>query len=396
MTLSSLMDRQSTRARTMAARLTRQLTPERAGDRTLACERILYVANSYLPTLQLSFVKPLQAEVERGSVATELLSQQQVEILWGRWSGSARAQRWVERRFHAFNPTLVVFCRYSGQHGQVLLQLAKQKGIATIYHIDDDLLSVPPEIGRAKFAFHNEPKRKAAVEHLLRHADLVYCSTPALLDRFRSLGLVDERGVAGNIYCSGEVRRAHPAADTPLIIGYMGFDHAHDLELALPALIQVLDKHAHVQFELFGSIPKPDSLARFGTRVRTVPPEAGYDTFMAKFASLGWSIGICPLANTPFNRLKANTKWVEYTSIGAAVVATGGTVYDSCCNNGCGMLAGTEIEWLEALELLVQSHAIRLQNVGRAQERMARDFSLEALRRQLLNVFALSRRPSIP
>ena len=32
-------------------------------------------------------------------------------------------------------------------------------------------------------------------------------------------------------------------------------------------------------------------------------------------------IGICPLAPIDFNLMKANTKWVEYSSAGVAVVA---------------------------------------------------------------------------
>ncbi len=69
-----------------------------------------------------------------------------------------------------------------------------------------------------------------------------------------------------------------------------------------------------------------------------------------RFAELEWDIGICPLAPTAFNVLKANTKWVEYTSVGAAVIASRDMIYDDCCSDGCGDLATTHEEWVAAME----------------------------------------------
>jgi len=229
----------------------------------------------------------------------------------------------------------------------------------------------------------------ATVQALLDGTDLVYCSTPALLRRLQARGL-DGRGVAGRIYCSGEVM-SPPVEDGPLKIGYMGFDHAHDFQLALPALIRVLDANPDVRFELFGSIPKPLELERFGDRVATLPPVPNYQQFMAKFASLGWAVGICPLADTQFNAVKANTKWVEYTSIGAAVVATAGPVYDDCCSDGCGLLVQGDAEWEEGLGRLVRNAQERRAMVESAQARLRSAYSVDALRQQVLQLFERAR-----
>jgi glycosyltransferase involved in cell wall biosynthesis len=351
--------------------------------------RVLYVANSFIPTLQLSFVKPLQPLVDAGALVAELLSEQQMKDLFGKAVRGDAALEWTTRRIADFRPDLILFCRYSGPHVDAMLAQARSAGIATIFHVDDDLQNVPREIGEAKHAFHNHPVRVQAVQSLIDRADLVYCSTPALLARLQARGL-DARGVAGRIYCSGEVM-APPPEGGPLKIGYMGFDHAHDFQLALPALVRVLEANPQVRFELFGSIPKPPELERFGDRVATLPPVPDYQQFMARFASLGWAIGICPLADTPFNAVKANTKWVEYTAIGAAVVATAGTVYDVSCADGCGLLADDDAQWQAALEQLVRDAGARRAVVANAQARLRADYSVESLRAQVLQMFERAR-----
>jgi len=345
----------------------------------------MYVANSFIPTLQLSFVKPLQALVDKGEIEAELLSEQQMKDLFGKNVRNEQARAWIRQRIQGFKPDILLFCRYSGPHVEAMLDLAREVGIATIFHIDDDLLNVPLEIGQAKYEFHNHPARLATVRALLGRTDLVYCSTAGLLQRLQAQGL-DQRGAAGRIYCSGEVLSPAPQAG-PLKIGYMGFDHAHDFQLALPGLVRALDEHPQVQFELFGSIPKPAELERFGGRVTVIPPIPDYQQFMAKFASLGWAIGICPLADTPFNAVKANTKWVEYTAIGAAVIATAGTVYDDCCSKGCGVLVSDEAGWYVAIDQLLKDHPGRLRQVRDAQARLQQQYSIDALREQVMTMF---------
>jgi glycosyltransferase involved in cell wall biosynthesis len=353
-------------------------------------ERIMLVANGNVPTLQLSFEKPLAALVERGEIATTLLTEPDLRGIAKEAEGEEGLQTEIDRLMDEVDPRLMVFCRYSGPGYKQLVAWARRRDVPVLYHIDDDLLAIPADIGARKHALHNAPERIEAVRYLLQAADLVYASTERLklqlLDYFPDLEVV-----AGKIYCSGSVLHSPPARSARKV-GYMASaDHAHNLAMILPAIIGMLDRNPHVGFELFGSIPVPPELDRFGDRITTAPPIVNYNTFLEEFAKLEWDVGICPLTPIPFNLMKANTKWVEYTAVGAAVVASRGTVYDGCCADDCGMLADSVDEWLQALELLVSDDAGRLALVARAQDRLQTEYGLDRLRDQVLDVFSLCR-----
>ncbi len=360
-------------------------TLRRAPPPPVAERRVMFVANNYIPTLQLSFVKPLAPLVEAGKIETDFLTEEQMKEAFGKNLRDKEVHSWLDNRLKSFDPTLMVFCRYSGPHAEYLTEWARCNGIPVIFHIDDDLLNIPIELGEAKHAFHNHPARLATVRHLLNTSDLVYCSTTPLKERLGTLGAAAPLR-EGKIYASGAAlveATARPVSK----IGYMGFDHAHDLESVLPAVISFLRGNQEVKFELFGSIPKPGELDEFGERIVVVPPVRNYEDFLAHFSQLSWDIGICPLVRTPFNLVKANTKWVEYTSVGAAVIASRDTVYDACCAGDCGLLAETHEEWLAALERLAQNPTLRYEQARRAQEKLVLEYSTERLREQVLTIF---------
>jgi len=346
------------------------------------CRRILFVANGLTPTLQISFLKPLKALIDSGIVAVDFL----LEDSWLSATMRTPDPAMILRRMQAFDPDMIVLTRYSGGGAEDIVRIAKDRNCPVIYHIDDDLLNVPLELGTKKFKAHNHPRRVGAVKYLLQNSDLVYCSTPVLEERLRKQGFTSAMR-AGRVNCSGSVL-SPPRSGRMKTIGYMGFDHAHDLELVLPPLIKFLRKRKTVRFELFGSIPKPAALDEFGDRVTVIEPVRDYEVFLKRFNEVGWDVGICPLQFTRFNETKANNKWVEYTSIGTAVVATKNMLYNDCCADGCGILAASDNEWFEALDQLYRDSDYRMNMVRKAQRKLEAEFSDVALRQQIFDVFA--------
>jgi glycosyltransferase involved in cell wall biosynthesis len=350
-------------------------------------QRLLFVANARVPTLQLSFEKPLAPLVNRGEIRTELLTEQFLRQQPGLDGDPQREAEWIDALLDRYGPSTIIFCRYSGPAYRPIVDWARRNKVPTIYQIDDDLLAIPAEVGERKHALHNSQERLDAVRDLLTSVNLVYASTDKLRERLLHY-FPGMRLRVGEIYCSSTVLR-RPRNGPARYVGYMASaDHAHNLEMVLPAIEQLLERNPDVQLELFGSVPIPSSLDRFRDRIATVPPVDSYEQFLETFVARGWNVGICPLNPIEFNLMKANTKWVEYTAVGAAVVASKGTVYDQCCADGCGILANTIDEWLESLELLVRNDRERLSIVDRAQRKLESEYSTSRLRQQVLDLIA--------
>lgn len=347
--------------------------------------RVLFVANGEIPTLEISFLRPLTALFENGSLNPLLIVEGDIRKKMGSKSNPAEAQMWLTKKIEDHQPDVVVFCRYSGPLAGFLVKMLHEKNIPVIHHVDDDLMNVPAEIGEDKFKEHNSAERLLSVSTLLAESDLVYCSTPTLLERLEELDYSNNL-TTGSSHCSGEVYR-HPVERPIRKIGYMGFDHTHDLDMILPDLCRFLRDRSQIHFELFGTIPIPEALLEFGHRISTVSPVRPYQAFLDKLVALDWDVGIAPLANTTFNRYKANNKWVEYTSAGYAVVATAGMSYDECCADDCGILVNCESGWYDALISLCDNPARRTDLVRNAQDRLIREYSKAALRQQVLKVF---------
>lgn len=348
--------------------------------------RILFVAAMPLPTLDICFIVPLAEMAAAGEVHHETLAERDLDP--SQDGGLGDPERRVAATFDAFAPDVVVFCRYGGPGAEAIVGEARKRGTAVVFHIDDDLLNVPATLGTKKQAFHMKPARQRTLRYLLANADLVYSSTEPLRNRLSALDFPTAPIANGAISCASDV--IVPATLRPVTkIGYMGGgDHAHDLELALPDLAAFLERNEDVSFELFSSMPMPPVLARFGVRARRLPAIRSYHEFRRAFAALEWDIGLCPLKPVSFNICKTNTKWLEYTAVGTAVIASAGLAYDDCCADGCGLLVEGDRGWLDALEGLTLDPETRHAMVRRAQRRLSERYSVDRLRRQVLEVFS--------
>ena len=184
-------------------------------------QRILFIANAKIPTLQLGFLKPLAGQQESGDIGIEILTEPELRKL--------KDDREVVSKVKGTRPDLIVFCRYSGPNGAAILAAAKALSIPTVYHIDDDLLHIPPELGEKKHVYHSAPERVSQVRHLLDHVTLIYCSTEKLLTRLRQLG-IRTPAFAGKIYCAADVIR-RPEIRPVTKVGYMAIvDNTHNLD----------------------------------------------------------------------------------------------------------------------------------------------------------------------
>lgn len=295
----------------------------------------------------------------------------------------------ISNAFASQSPDLLVLSRYTSPNGVEWIAQSRNAGIPVIFHIDDDLLSVPESLGEAKFKAYNSPERLQALRENIESSDLLYVSTPELAKRFHQHG-VRVPVIAGDLYCSvasNEIGALEPPATGP-VIGYMGTaGHSADLAMILPAICEVMDAIPSLQFEVFGTIRMPPQVERFGSRVRHLAPVVDYANFIPFLRTLGWWVGLAPLEDNTFNRCKADTKWVEYSLAGMAVVASDLPVYHRACADGAGTLAASNADWSRAVYELVHKPQEREKMIEAAQTKLRKSYSREKLRAQVAQVF---------
>jgi glycosyltransferase involved in cell wall biosynthesis len=358
-------------------------------------ERILFVAKSFSPTVEIYFTNPLRDLIDDGVFLVDFVSENHIYSVEKKKSSAINkigmsdlsgAECWIIERFNSFSPSILVLVRYSGPHSELLVRLARARRIPIIYHIDDDLLNVPVNAGLEKQNFHNKPERLSVVRSLLKTSTLVFCSTKALMNQI--MALEDSApATTTQITCALNVQsgvRSGPVRK----IGYMGgADHVNDFSTIVGALVLLLRKHTQITFEFFGGMQIPERLKEFGDRVKHIHPSINYEKFLARFSACEWDIGLCPLDKVYFNLMKTPIKWFDYTSIGAAVVATRGTVYDDVCAGNCGGLAGSEMEWFDVLDDLINNPSVRYLMAANAQNKLKQNYSVGSYKNEILNLF---------
>jgi GT2 family glycosyltransferase/glycosyltransferase involved in cell wall biosynthesis len=270
-----------------------------------------------------------------------------------------------------------------------LLSHAARLRAPVIFDLDDDLVELPPD--------HPDAERLApkaeTVTALLAGADRVLVSTSSLAERvapFVRGGIghiqllpngLDERlwsGPAAFGAAQEEALAAAGVAPGPVRILYMGTaTHGADLNLVLPALARLNETFGdRIAIEIVG-ITGSGGLPPFIRRVE-VPRRAGlsYPAFVAWLTDRQrlrpWSIGIAPLADTPFNRCKSAIKMLDYAALGLASVVSDVPAYPE---SGYGDLAQPleaegavaggyrvrdEAQWYHAVARLVRRPDLRL------------------------------------
>lgn len=135
-------------------------------------------------------------------------------------------------------------------------------------------------------------------------------------------------------------------------IGWIGSKATiKNLEVVVGAINKIVDRHPQVTTKIicnddYGMQNKIKN-SKFVPWTLT-----GYIKDMSDF-----TIGIMPLYDTPYNRGKCGFKLVQYMNLYKPIIASPVGVNKEIVGN-CGLLASTEDEWVEAIELLLFNKSI--------------------------------------
>jgi glycosyltransferase involved in cell wall biosynthesis len=348
---------------------------------------ILAIAASVSPTLAIHLLRPLHGQP---GFNVQMLTQDALGQIAQSAPPGIDGVTLAGLILDKVQPALVFSSRYNGAMAEDFLIAAQRKRLPYAFHLDDNLMEVSADQGADKVAYYNHPKRLQALRAQMEQASISYFSTAALRDRMLELGIRVARPHVGPI-CAAVDLLPLPPAPTTFTFGYAASGgHNEDLKLALPGIVAALERHPAARFELIGSLEHvPAELARFGDRVRHERRFIPYDDYLRDLQRRNWVLGLTPLCNNPFTRMKTYTKWVEYTAAGLPVIASDHPIYRDCCAGGAALLV-KDGDWAAALPALLGDAPARQRILETARERVGRDYSVARLRAQLLEVFRLA------
>ena len=248
----------------------------------------------------------------------------------------------------------VVFLRSDSRWEASLAAMAKASGRDTIFVLDDDLLSVPPEIRSAEF--YNRDSTRRAMRAVMGACRCFLSPSAELLKKygpaFERAGLIEEPALP-------PVCEPTPP-EGPVVIGFAGsVDRTGDVDRILEgALRGILAEYGdRVRLEFFGAKP---ALAD-APGVRYIPYLEDYADYRRVMSSLRWDVGLGPMPDTPFHRCKHYNKYIEYAAYGIPGVFSDCVPYRRAVRSGeNGLLVpNTQEDWTSAIRTLVDDETLR-------------------------------------
>lgn len=292
-----------------------------------------------------------------------------------------RGNEWTQGQMKAYperveQAGLVVIQRDFPRHTaayEAVIETARRLGRPVLYELDDLLLELPP----AHPDYYAYLSARGPILRAMVEADAVIVSTPPLAGYAREFN--PNVFVVPN-YLNDAWWRLRPYQERtgPLTLGYMGgHSHSYDLEVAEPALLNVLARYPQqVRLKFWGMAPPP--AFRGLPNVTWVDVGlTGYRQFVDFFLQMECDLFIAPLQDNLFNRCKSHLKFLEYSALAVPGVYSRVAPYERVVVDGeNGFLAGTLQEWEERLCALIEDPELRRQMGAAAQETVRRSWLL--------------------
>lgn len=253
----------------------------------------------------------------------------------------------------------------------------KASGKRLVLDLDDDYFGVE-ERNTGAYEFWRQPEIQKHLRENCAIADVITVASErigvAMIDAIgtdlrwpRPKIQVIENGLhAGHL----SVPRDYEAADRPLVIGWAGTSStAHDLDLAIPALVKIMAYAPTAELHLVGiprAHPALQKLLPFGDRIvafEWLAPTELYHQAVRQF-----DIWVAPYRSNSFTDAKFPTKALEAGMMGIPLIASAIPPYVEWITqeeNGFKVVDSAQWMWSRCLKRLVDSPDLR-RRVGEA------------------------------
>lgn len=285
--------------------------------------------------------------------------------------------RWQCLR-HVHNPEYQRWLTTGAKHHRDLVEihqkaLARKRRHHLVLELDDDLWQIDPSSPEAHGFYSDAGTRERLAQNVAR-ADAVTTTTERLAERLRTLNR--NVHVVPNAIPAWMLDHEPPRRNPRLVtIGWAGSGtHAMDWAVLDTPLKSVLG-HTRTELHVMGDWSR--SWSRIPPeRVRVTGWIGDVETY---HQAIDFDIGLCPLADHPFNMGKSPIKALELAALGIPVIASPVGPYADFVKDGVtGLFARTPEDWKRHLKTLIHDPAARAE-LGAAARRYAAGWTIQAV-----------------
>ncbi len=229
-----------------------------------------------------------------------------------------------------------------------------------------------------------------------RKSDIISCTTPELRETFLE---VNPNTVVLPNLITPDWFPENPGMykDKVRICWQGGSSHYEDLFFIVPVIKNVLKKHDNVKFVFYGD-------GRFMPLFNDCDQSkiefhhwTSHDVYPYKLTLMNIDIGLCPLVDNEFNRMKSAIKWMEYSMVGAATIAANIPPYSKVISHGnTGILCKEdEKEWEDQLDYLIKSTSSRYAMACEAKNEVLKNHNVETKAHLWLEAYEAVLKPKV-
>lgn len=175
-----------------------------------------------------------------------------------------------------------------------------------------------------------------------------------------------------------------------------GASHYEDLFFLHPVIVRILKNFDNVKFVFFGDMRFRGLFNDCDQNKIEWVPWVSHEVYPYKLSLLNCDIGLCPLVDNEFNRTKSAIKWMEYSMVKMATVASNIPPYSTVMEHDkTGLLCKEdEAEWYDAIESLVKSSTKRYVLSCQAKDEVLTNHNINSKYELWLNAYENVLRPN--